>query len=401
MQETFATAGLFLIAMSAIFSLPYLAWRLARSDYLVPLVIVQILAGIALGPAFAGRAFPELHSAVFTEPVNQALDGVAWWAVALFVWLAGIELDFKQAWANRRECLVTASLALVVPLLLGCLVALALVADARWVGPLASEWQFTLAVGMACAVTALPVLIMLLEKLAILRAPLGQRALRYASLDDLAIWAVLAVILMDLRRVGAQCAFLAAFVAVSFAYRGLMRRLPAEDRWYVGVIWLLVSACAAEWAGLHFMIGAFLAGVVSDSAWFDEKHTDPVRRSVLLFLMPVYFLSAGLKTAWGIDGATVFLIAGLLLAAAVAGKLAGVWLAGRILGWRPGDAALIGWLLQTKGLIMIVFAGVLLDVKIVTPETFTALLLMAIASTILTVPLVAPRLARRGARDGG
>jgi Kef-type K+ transport system membrane component KefB len=81
----------------------------------------------------------------------------------------------------------------------------------------------------------------------------------------------------------------------------------------------------------------------------------------------------------------------------VAGKLAGIQLAGRLLKWQPGEASLIGWLLQTKALIMIIFANILLDKQIITSETFTALLLMAVASTMLTVPVVAPRLRRMGA----
>ena len=78
----------------------------------------------------------------------------------------------------------------------------------------------------------------------------------------------------------------------------------------------------------------------------------------------------------------------------VAGKLAGIHLAGRILKWQPGEASLIGWLLQTKALIMIIFANVLLDKQIITSETFTALLLMAVGSTMLTIPRVTPMLAR-------
>ena len=93
-------------------------------------------------------------------------------------------------------------------------------------------------------------------------------------------------------------------------------------------------------------------------------------------------------------GQAVFLVAGLLLVASVAGKLIGTHVAGRILKWGPGEASLIGWLLQTKALIMIIFANVLLDKQIITSETFTALLLMAVASTMLTVPVVAPMLNR-------
>ena len=61
---------------------------------------------------------------------------------------------------------------------------------------------------MSCAVTALPVLVLLMEKLDILRQPMGQRILRYASLDDVAIWGVLAVIMLDWERMGRQVGFL-------------------------------------------------------------------------------------------------------------------------------------------------------------------------------------------------
>jgi Kef-type K+ transport system membrane component KefB len=95
-------------------------------------------------------------------------------------------------------------------------------------------------------------------------------------------------------------------------------------------------------------------------------------------------------------GTAVFLAAGLLLVAAVAGKLGGVHVAGRVLGWAKGEASVIGWLLQTKALIMIIFANILLDKQVITSETFTALLLMAVASTMLTIPMVTPKLARLG-----
>jgi Kef-type K+ transport system membrane component KefB len=251
-----------------------------------------------------------------------------------------------------------------------------------------------LGVGMACAVTALPVLILLTEKMDILRQPLGQRILRYSSLDDIAIWGVLAIIVMDWERVGRQALFLAGFALAGLLFRRLMQRIPPRDRWYVGLIWLGVCGFAADWAGLHFVVGAFLAGAIIDTHWFGQDQLDTLRHNVLLVAAPVYFLSTGLRTEWTVGGASVFIAAGALLVAAVAGKLAATQLAGRILKWDPEEGRLIGWLLQTKGLVMIIFANVLLDKQLISGETFTALLLMAVASTMLTTPLVAPHLAR-------
>jgi Kef-type K+ transport system membrane component KefB len=363
-------------------------------------VVVQIVAGIVLGPGVLGSAFPDYYTFVFSGATIAALNSIAQWAVMLFVWIAGVELDLESAWTHRRESGVTACLALGVPMLMGSIAAALLLPHPGWIGAKAMPWQFVLGIGMACAVTALPILILFMEKLQILRQALGQRILRYASLDDIAIWGVLALILMDWQRVGRQAAFLAVFALASWGFRRAMSRLAEGDRWYVALIWLVACALGADWSGLHYMVGTFVAGAVCDARWFDQERMDLLRHHVLLVVMPVFFLSTGLRTQWTLGGAAVFGVAALLLVASVGGKLLGLQVAGRLLGWAKGEAGLIGWLLQTKALIMIIFANVLLDKAVITSGTFTALLLMALASTMLTVPMVTPRLARLDALRG-
>jgi Kef-type K+ transport system membrane component KefB len=389
-----SSSEVFLVAMLIIFTAPYLIWRLGRTEYFAPLVVVQIVTGIALGPGVLGKVFPDYYRFVFTAPVVQSISSIAQWAVMVFVWIAGIELDLRKAWVHRGESGVTAGLALGAPLLLGSLAAMGMLSFPGWVGSRAMTWQFVLGIGMACAVTALPILILLMEKIAILRQPIGQRILRYASVDDIAIWGVLALILMDWDRVGRQVAFLVAFAVASALFRWLMVRVPERDRWYVGLIWLALCGLGADWSGLHYMVGAFIAGAVMDSDWFDQRQMDWLRHNVLLVMMPVFFLSTGLRTNWQVGGGAVFIAAAVLLVASVSGKLLGTLLAAKLLNWQRGEGALIGWLLQTKALIMIIFANVLLDKAIITNEAFTALLLMAVASTMLTVPVVTPMLAR-------
>ena len=335
------TTELFLVAMLIIFTVPYLVWRLGRTEYIAPLVVVQIITGILLGPGVLGAAFPDYYAFVFNPQVITALNGVAWWAVMLFVFIAGIELDLRQAWTHRRESSITAGLALGMPLLLGCGAARVMMQTAGWVGPKALNWQFVLGVGK-------------------------------------------------------QVAFIGVFALATWGLRWLMPRLREADRWYVSLIWLAACGLGADWSGLHFMVGAFIAGAVLDAHWFDQEDMDKLRQHVLLIVMPVFFLSTGLRTDWQVGGAAVFVAAAWLLVAAVAGKLIGLHMAGRILRWQPGEASLIGWLLQTKALIMIIFANILLDKAIITSETFTALLLMAVASTMLTIPVVTPMLQRLG-----
>ena len=388
----------YLIALTIIFAVPWIVWRVGRTDHWAPLVVVQIVGGILLGPGVLGAIFPDYYAFVFRPDVIIALNGVAWWAVMLFVFVAGIELDLSQAWKHRGETGLTAGLALGVPLLAGTLAAAIILQFPGWRGPNGAYWQVLLGIGMASAVTALPILVLLMEKLGILREALGQRILRYASLDDIAIWGVLAVILLDFDRLARQGVFVLGFTLAAWAIRRLMARISEADRWPVGLIWLAVCGLAGDWSGLHFMVGAFLAGVVLDAKWFGHEAMDRFRNVVLLTVMPVFFLSTGLRTQWEGGGLAVFGVAALLLVAAVGGKLIGVHIAGRLLGWSRTEASLIGWLLQTKALIMIIFANILLDKQVITPTTFTALLLMAVGSTMLTKPFATPLIAKLGDR---
>lgn len=394
MPHVVSNMEVFLIAMAIIFCVPYLIWRVGRTEYFAPLVVVQIITGILLGPGVLGALAPGYYRFVFTPDVITILNGLGGWAVMVFVLIAGIELDVGKAWKNRLESGITAGFALGVPLLAGCLAAIGMLMFPGWLGAEGQPWQFIVGVGMACAVTALPILILLMEKLDILRQPIGERILRYASLDDVAIWGVLALVLLDWQRMGRQLGFLLTFAVACVVFRKLMKWLPEPDRWYVMLIWLAICAFGADWSGLHFMVGAFLAGVVIDAEWFDQKHMDGLRHHVLLVIMPVFFLSTGLRTTFAVGGGAVLIAAAALLVASVAGKLVGVHLAGRMLKWKRGEASLIGWLMQTKALIMIIFANILLDKAIITGATFTALLLMAVASTMLTIPMATPKLKR-------
>lgn len=378
----------FLASMSVIFLFPYLFWRFFKTDNYAPLVVIQIVSGILLGPALLGKALPEFYNTLFTKENISVLSGIAWWGVMLFVWTAGVELDLKAAINKKKDTFTTASFALLTPLIFGSIFAILLSNYNGWKGESAHTWQFVLGIGMALAVTALPILVLLLEKLNLLKKDIGKRTLRYASLDDILIWAVLALIIMDWERVLRQVIFLPVFGVLAYLLHRLMNKVKnSYDTWAIAMFWIILVGFAADWSGLHFMVGAFLAGVTMKSEWFEEKEMQSFKNTVLLVLMPVFFLITGLKTNWSISGAVVFGVAILLYLVQFAGKLTGISIAGKMLGWDKKDSILIGVLLQTKALIEIIFCTVLLDKGIITAQTFTALLVMAILSTISTMPI--------------
>src|SRR5260370_17983925 len=111
------TREIFLIAMGIIFLVPYVTWRVGKTEYYAPLVVVQIITGILLGPGILGALYPHYYAFVFNPAVVQALNGIAWWAVMSFVWIAGIELDLGGMWRHRRESSIAAGLGGGPPLL--------------------------------------------------------------------------------------------------------------------------------------------------------------------------------------------------------------------------------------------------------------------------------------------
>lgn len=120
MAWVMTTTELFLLALLLIYAVPFFLWRLLRIDAVAPLAIVQIICGIAMGPGILGVLYPNFHAVVFSPAVLAPLNGIAWWGVMIFVFLAGVELDLATAWHKRRETFVTSGLALIVPLLAGC-----------------------------------------------------------------------------------------------------------------------------------------------------------------------------------------------------------------------------------------------------------------------------------------
>lgn len=383
---------LFILALLIIFAVPILLWRIINKDNFAPLLIIQIITGIVLGPGLVGHWIPDLYSTIFNKSTIDSLNGVAWWGVCLFIFLAGIELNIKQTIQNKRETLITAGLALGSPLILGMIFSLCLITWGDWVGDRAQTWQFILGVGMATSVTALPVLTMFMQKLDITSKPLGQKVLAYASLDDIAIWGVLTIIVMEWQRLGYQVLFLTGFCVCAWMIRTIISKLHTSDRIYLALIWLLICALLADMSGLHYTVGAFLAGAVLEKEMFKDINFEHLGYSVTLVMMPVFFLVTGLKTNWDIGGWVILITAMVLVFVQLTGKHLGVRLAGYFLKWDSTQISLVGWLLQTKGLIEIIFAGILLDKGIITNQMFTVLLLMAITSTALTIPMVSSKL---------
>lgn len=379
---------LFFASILLIYVVPYFIWKFAKTDKYAPLPIIQIVSGILLGPAILGHFYPTFYNYLFTKDNINVLSGVAWLGIVFFVWTAGLHLNLKSVAEKKKDTFTTALFGLTFPLIFGSVFAYFIHSDSTWIGPNAQPWQFVLGIGMAVAVTALPILVLIMEKLNIFHLPIGKRVLTYASLDDIMIWTVLAIIIMDWDRSLRQVIFLPIFFVASYILSLVIEKLRnKDDIWYISLIWVVAVSLSADWSGLHYIVGGFMAGVVMKKEWFDEEQIESFKRIVLLLMMPIYFLLTGLRTGWELSGLGVLSMAVALFIIQFIGKSTGVFIAGSILKWPKKEWILIGSLLQTKALIEIIFCTILLDKGIITSNMFTALLIMAVLSTVVTTPI--------------
>ncbi|NUT15323.1 MAG: potassium transporter [Cupriavidus sp.] len=391
--------SIFFLQAMLVVALPYLLWRGAGLRSLFPLVGVQVLAGVVLGPSVFGALAPRGWTALFGPERLPMLSGIQWLAVTLFCFLTGLHLREGGVAAQWRTTLQISLGSIAAPFALGAAAGWWM-ATVGWpvAGELASPEWFAGAMGICTAVTALPVLGALLREMRLTGTHLGQLALRCAAVNDAWVWLFLTLVLLQHGGHGGAGVFTVAagasaylglmFLAVRPTLAWLLRRREPETELLLAMALCLVLASAflGELAGLHHVMGGFVAGLV-----WPTREAQRVRRQLepvtVVVLLPFFFLAAGLRTEISLNHPMTLWIAVLSLAVAIAGKVAGVALPARYagMGWR--DALALGTLLQTKGLVEVVVLTVLLDARIISTAAFSGLLLMALTSTLLARPL--------------
>lgn len=397
---------LFLLHAALVIGLPFALWRLAGLRRWVPLVVVQVLAGLALGPSGLGQIAPDLWAALFPPRSMAALDGLVWLGVCYFAFATGLHFDITEFHGRGRAFAANAALTFVVPTLAGCAVGavlLRLVPEAAGQG--APAWAFVLGVGVAVGVTALPVLAAILREMGLLGTRLGAEALGCAAVNDAALWVVMAGLLALVqgdspwRAAAIAGAALAYALVLWFAVRPLLARLVrhadgkvSEREVVVVSVGLLASALATELMGVHALVGAFAFGAVVPKALARDL-LGKFEAFLMVVLLPFFFIATGLKTRlYGADGAwTVFALTTLVSSAA---KLGSAALPARLQGWPWRDAMALGALVGCKGLMELVVLTLLLERGIISSAGFSGMVLMALVTTALARPLAGAALQR-------
>jgi Kef-type K+ transport system membrane component KefB len=401
-----------LVQALVILTVPVIVWRFFGLRRAMPLVCVQIIVGIALGPSGFGRLAPDLFQMVFSPAALTPISGIATMAVLLFGYVTGLHLEPTEILRRGRAFSIVAATSLGVPTIAGFLGGLWLSSlNPEEVGEGIGRFGFAAAIGISIGITALPVLGAILREMNLLGTRLGDIALAIAAVDDAVLWLLLGGLMAVLAGDGSGHYGLIVtlcgtpvYLFLMFRYvRPYMRRIAPlllrdgrmSERALAAVCGVaLGSATATELLGLHYVFGAFIAGALMPN---ELRHIilDRLQLVVIAVLMPFFFMTTGLRTFIDLGSLGFLQLMLITTVIAIVGKIVGAMLGARLTGESWADSFTLGALVQPRGLMALVVLTVLLDRGIITVNTFSALTLVAVITTLLAMPL-----ARLGLRWG-
>jgi Kef-type K+ transport system membrane component KefB len=390
-------ARLLLALLVVILAARGLGWIFRRLHQ--PPVIGEVVAGILLGPSLLGALAPAATAFLFPMDVLPLLGMLAQVGVVLFMFLVGLELDAGPLRQRTHAVVAISHASIAAPFVLGAALALALYP--RFATSEVPFGTFALFLGVAMSITAFPVLARILRDHAIDRTPIGVLAISCAAVDDVTAWCLLAIVIGVARGQGAgglvATGLALAYVAIMWTVvRPVLRRVVARhDDGARGTVALVLvgviaSALSTEAIGIHALFGAFLLGaLVPHDSKLARDMAARVEDVVLVLLLPAFFAVTGLRTQLGLLGTWEHWLWFLaVLAIACAGKFGGAAVPARLTGLPWREAASLGLLMNTRGLMELIVLNIGLELRIISGTLFALLVLMAVATTVATGPLL-------------
>lgn len=369
-----------------------------------PQVVGEMVAGIMLGPSLLGWLAPGMSAALFPLESLGYLNTLSQIGLLLFMFLVGIEFDPQLLRGRRRAALVTSHVSIVAPFMLGA--ALALYLYPRLAETHVDFTGFALFMGAAMSITAFPVLARILAERNLMHTQVGALTIACAAIDDVTAWSILAVVIAIVRAdavatpLWLTLAGSALFIVVMLTVvrRGLFwlesyyhsRGRLTQDALGITLLLLLVSAWTTELLGIHALFGAFALGaVMPKDPGLIHDITEKLEDITVVFLLPLFFAFTGLRTSIGlVSGSEMWFYAALIMLVAVAGKFGGSTVAARITGLPWRESAALGVLMNTRGLMELVILTIGLELGVISPTLFAMMVMMALATTFMTTPLL-------------
>jgi K+:H+ antiporter len=369
-----------------------------------PRVVGEMFAGILLGPSLLGWIAPQFSAYLFPQSSLGFLNALSQVGVVIFMFLVGLGINPKELKKQGHAAVLTSHVSITAPFVLAAFLALYLYP--RLSDDSVAFASFALFMGAAMSITAFPVLARILAERDMLGSRLGTLAVACAAVDDVTGWCILAYIVVLIRSAhGATPIWVTLGGIVVFAllmiyvvqrllrsYETLYRRNNGLSENMLAFMLLLVlgSALCTEWLGIHLLFGSFLMGaIMPKDPKFVRYILDRFETITVTLLLPLFFAFTGLRTNIGlVKGQEMWIYSGLIILVAVVGKLGGSMVASWLSGMPLREAAGLGTLMNTRGLMELVILNIGLDIKVISPALFSMMVMMALVTTFMTSPVL-------------
>lgn len=378
-----------------------------------PAVVGELLAGVVLGPSLLGVVWPVAHQWVFgaESVVNSATFALAWLGVVFLLVVMGYETDLGIISRFKNVALAVAAGSLLVPMIATGALGFALADQLSGVADPA-PWVFAAFFALALSVSALPVVGKILSDLGMMRRNFGQITLAAAMAKDAVGWLILAVLSgvvvggIALDQIAVSFGGLALFVLFMFTlgrylFDGLFKYVLARGSDVTAGLSIAIVAAIAGGAltqALHVeaILGAYLVGLTLARI----RHQLPQVRERLeqitgAFFAPVFFAVSGLRVdITVVTELQTALWAVAAIVVAVAAKVVGTVISGRLAGVDSREAFALGSGLSPLGVMGVVVAIIGLNVGAINETAYTILLLAAVVTSLIAPAMLKWAVAR-------
>lgn len=367
-----------------------------------PQVVGEMIAGVLLGPSLLGGLAPGLFAALFPKQAMPVIYCVAQVGLALYMFTVGMEFNVRLIKQRSRSAASVSLAGIVTPFALGAGLAAWMYHDHALFAEGVKLHEAIIFLGAAMSITAFPMLARILYERRLTGTSLGTLALAAGSIDDAIAWCLLAAVLAMFKN-DATIALVAIGGGVAYALVTLLVVRPllaplggrAERAGAVStpmfgavLVMVMLAAWLTDKIGIYAVFGAFILGLAMPRGVFARDIDRKIEPLTTNLLLPMFFVYSGLNTQITlVNTPALWLIAGLVLAAACVGKAVACYVAARIHGEPHRDAAAIGSLMNARGLMELIILNIGLEHGLITPTLFSIMVIMAIATTLMATPM--------------
>ncbi|CAA0831066.1 Cation/H(+) antiporter 15 [Striga hermonthica] len=365
-----------------------------------PRVISEILGGIILGPSVLGQS-SKFADTVFPLRSVMVLETMANVGLLYFLFLVGVEMDIAVIKRTGKRAIVIAIAGMILPFLIGVSFAFMLHQSTEFV----RLGTFILFLGVALSVTAFPVLARILAELKLLNTDIGRVAMSAALINDVCAWILLAFAIAlaenEAMSLASIWVILSSTLFVLFnvyvirpIISWMIQRTPEGEPISEFCICLIltgvmISGFVTDAIGTHSVFGAFVFGLVIPNGPLGVTLIERLEDFVSGLLLPLFFAISGLKTNIGsIKGVATWVVLGIVIVLACAGKVAGTLLVSLYYKIPFYEGLTLGLLMNTKGLVEMIVLNVGKDQKVLDDKSFSIMVIVAMVMTSIISPIV-------------